>query len=114
LKLLRVLQEGELERVGGTQTIKVDVRIVSPTNQNLKKLIEQGKFREDLYYQLNVIPLHLPSLRERKEDIQEISLFFLKRVKKEFKERIRDKRFCLVDTFELFLTRECERTGRCN
>jgi two-component system NtrC family response regulator len=88
LKLLRVLQERELERVGGTQPIKVDVRIVSATNQNLKKLIEQGKFREDLYYRLNVIPIHLPPLRERREDIQEISLFFLERMKKELRKKL--------------------------
>ncbi len=68
-KLLRVLQEKEFKRVGSVKDIKVDVRVIAATNKNLHKLIEDGKFREDLYYRLNVIPIELPSLRERKEDI---------------------------------------------
>jgi len=68
-KLLRVLQEKEFKRVGGVKDIKVNVRVIAATNKNLHKLIEDGKFREDLYYRLNVIPIELPSLRERKEDI---------------------------------------------
>lgn len=69
VKLLRVLQEKEFERVGGTKTIKVDVRILAATNKNLEKMAREGDFREDLFYRLNVIPLHLPPLREKKEDI---------------------------------------------
>ena len=69
VKLLRVLQEGEFEKVGDTNTIKVDVRIIAATNQNLQELIKQGKFRTDLYYRLNIIAIELPPLRERKEDI---------------------------------------------
>ncbi len=69
VKLLRVLQEQEFERVGGEQTIKVNVRIISATNQNLRELISDGTFREDVYYRLSVIPITLPPLRERKEDI---------------------------------------------
>jgi Nif-specific regulatory protein len=69
VKLLRVLQEREFERVGGVKTIKVDVRILVATNKELERRIREGKFREDLYYRLNVIPLHLPPLRERVEDI---------------------------------------------
>lgn len=77
VKLLRVLQEKELERVGGTEIIKVDVRIVAATNRDLEKMIEEGTFREDLYYRLNVIPIELPSLRERKEDIPLLANYFL-------------------------------------
>jgi transcriptional regulator with GAF, ATPase, and Fis domain len=69
IKLLRTLQERELERVGGNETIKVDVRVVSATNRNLEKMIEEGEFREDLYYRLNVFPINLPPLRDRLEDI---------------------------------------------
>ncbi len=68
-KLLRVLQDGSFERLGGTQTLKVDVRVITATNKNIEEEIQQGRFREDLFYRLNVIPIRLPALRERKEDI---------------------------------------------
>jgi formate hydrogenlyase transcriptional activator len=68
-KLLHVLQEGEFERVGGTETLKVDVRVIAATNQDLTRAVQEQKFRADLYYRLNVFPVHIPPLRERKEDI---------------------------------------------
>lgn len=78
-KILRVLQEGEIQRLGGNERIKVDVRIIAATNKDLKRLIAQGKFREDLYYRLNVVTLRIPPLRERKEDIPLLASYFLKR-----------------------------------
>jgi len=83
-KLLRVLQEKEMFRLGGTKPIKLDIRIISATNKNLKDFIKEGKFREDLFYRLNTIPLHIPSLRERKDDIIPISEMVLKRVINEY------------------------------
>ncbi len=77
IKLLRTLQEREFERVGGAETIKVDVRVVSATNRNLEKMIEDGEFREDLYYRLNVFPINLPPLRERLEDLPVLVQHFI-------------------------------------
>jgi DNA-binding NtrC family response regulator len=79
VKLLRVLQEREFERVGESRTIRVDVRVVAATNQSLEEEIEAGRFRDDLYYRLNVVPIPLPPLRERREDISPLAQFFLKR-----------------------------------
>lgn len=77
VKLLRVLQENEIMRLGGTQPIPIDLRIIAATNCNLSSLVEDKSFREDLYYRLNVIPIHLPPLRERKEDIPDLVEFFI-------------------------------------
>ena len=79
VKLLRALQEREFERVGGTKTIKVDVRIIAASNRDLKESIKMGTFREDLYYRLNVVHIHLPPLRERKDDIPLLVAHFLKK-----------------------------------
>src|SRR5579862_9185384 len=79
VKLLRVLQERELERVGGTETIKVDVRIISATHRDLEKQIADGSFREDLYYRLNVFPIMLPPLRDRTSDIPLLAEHFLQK-----------------------------------
>ncbi|HOK08581.1 MAG TPA: sigma-54 dependent transcriptional regulator [Candidatus Hydrogenedens sp.] len=84
VKLLRVLQDGEFERVGGTETIKVDVRILAATNHDLRKSITQGKFREDFYYRLNVFSIYVPPLRERPEDIPYLVDHFLNRFSMEF------------------------------
>ena len=83
VKLLRVLQEEQFERVGGTTTIKVDVRVISATNKSIEDLIKDGKFREDLFYRLNVVNIQLPPLRERKEDISILISEFLKKYLKE-------------------------------
>jgi DNA-binding NtrC family response regulator len=78
-KLLRVLQERRFERVGGTESIEVDVRIIAATNRSLKRMVKQGKFREDLYYRLNVVKIHLPPLRDRLEDIPLLATHFMEK-----------------------------------
>lgn len=83
-KLLRVLQEGELDRVGGMETIPVDVRIIATTNRDLEAWVEEGKFRQDLFFRLNVIPLRLPALRERGEDIIKLAEFFVNMYSREY------------------------------
>ena len=80
VKLLRALQEKEFERVGGEKTLKVDVRIITATNQSLKELIRKGSFREDLFYRLSVIPIRLPALRERKDDIPKLIEYFINKL----------------------------------
>ena len=87
VKLLRVLQEGEFERVGDSKTTKVDIRIIAATNQDLKELIAAGTFREDLYYRLNVIPIDIPCLRERKDDIILLAEHFLKKSSQKIKNK---------------------------
>ncbi|MEO2069573.1 MAG: sigma-54 dependent transcriptional regulator [Desulfurobacteriaceae bacterium] len=88
VKLLRVLQEKEVRRVGSTNCKKVDVKVIAATNQNLEKLVEEGKFREDLYYRLNVLTLKVPPLRERPEDILELTGYFLKKYEKKYGKKV--------------------------
>jgi two-component system, NtrC family, response regulator AtoC len=87
-KILRVLQEHEFERLGGTRTLRVDVRVITATNRNLPVMVSNGQFREDLYYRLNVVSIDMPPLRERKEDIQALATFFLRRFAGELKKRV--------------------------
>ncbi|MBP5402316.1 MAG: sigma 54-interacting transcriptional regulator [Treponema sp.] len=86
-KLLRVIQEKSFERVGSSETINVDVRIVAATNKDLEQNVKEGKFRNDLYYRLNVVPLRIPPLRSRKEDIEPLAVFFLNRFSSETKKK---------------------------
>jgi two-component system, NtrC family, response regulator AtoC len=88
-KLLRVLQEGELDRLGGRQTIKVDVRVIAATNKNLEQEVRNGRFREDLFWRLKVISIHLPALRKRTEDIPDLVDYFLARFGAEYGKHIR-------------------------
>ncbi len=87
-KLLRVIQEREITRIGSSKSIKVDVRILAATNENLAELVKKGKFREDLFYRLSVVPIHLPPLRDRKEDIPLLVEHFLRKYNKKAKKSI--------------------------
>jgi two-component system NtrC family response regulator len=100
VKLLRVLQEMEFERVGGTRTIKVDVRVVAASNRDLKEEVEAGRFREDLFYRLNVVRLHLPPLRTRQEDIPLLATHF---ISKYVKENLRDKTRITPDALKVLI-----------
>ncbi len=97
IKLLRVLQEREFERVGGTKTLKVNVRLIAATNRNLQELVAQGKFREDLYYRLNVFPIFVPPLRKRKTDIVLLADHFLEKYAKENKKGVRRLSSAVID-----------------
>ena len=87
-KILRVLQEHEFERLGGTRTIKVDVRLITATNRDLPAMVAAGTFREDLYYRLNVVTIQMPPLRERKDDIAPLTAFFIRRFSGELKKKV--------------------------
>jgi len=87
-KLLRILQEKEFERIGGNTTIKINVRVIAATNRNLEGLMQEGKFREDLYYRLNVFPMIIPPLRERKTDIMLLANHFIEKYSKENDKKI--------------------------
>jgi two-component system response regulator HydG len=87
-KILRVLQEHEFERLGGTRTLRVDVRLIAATNRDLTTMVAAGQFREDLYYRLNVVSIDMPPLRERKDDVQALALTFVKRFAGELKKKV--------------------------
>ncbi|MFL6280753.1 MAG: sigma-54-dependent transcriptional regulator [Vicinamibacterales bacterium] len=87
-KLLRAIQEGEIERVGGTKPIKTEFRLIAATNVDLEKAVKEGRFREDLFYRINVIPIKLPPLRERTDDVPQLAEFFLRRYNTRFRKRI--------------------------
>jgi len=87
-KILRVLQEHEFERLGGTRTLRVDVRIITASNRNLATMVKEGRFREDLFYRLNVVSVEMPPLRDRKDDIPALSEFFITRFSHELKKRV--------------------------
>jgi two-component system response regulator PilR (NtrC family) len=89
VKLLRVVQERTIRRIGGSEDIKVDVRIVSATNQYLQEKVKQGEFREDLYFRLNVIPIQIPPLRKRREDIPLLAQYFIEKYAKEFGKEVK-------------------------
>lgn len=100
IQLLRILQEGTFERVGESVTRKTDVRVIAATNINIKKALEEGKLREDLFYRLNVIPIHVPALRERREDIPYLIKYFIEDYSKIYKKEIND---IDDDALEVFL-----------
>jgi DNA-binding NtrC family response regulator len=101
VKLLRFLQEHELERVGGTQTIHLDVRVIAATNRNLLEEIARGRFREDLFYRLNVIALEMPPLRDRRSDIPALVKFFIARYARDNAKHIEA---CAPDALEILMT----------
>jgi DNA-binding NtrC family response regulator len=101
-KVLRVIQERRFERVGGTESISVDVRVIAATNQDLKEKVENGEFREDLYYRINVFPLHIPPLRERREDIILLSKHFMR----EFGEKLGRPKGNLTEKAKQVLSRQ--------
>ncbi|WP_051569407.1 sigma-54 interaction domain-containing protein [Alkaliphilus transvaalensis] len=102
VKLLRVIQDKKFERVGGSETLQCNLRIIAATHRDLKGLVETGKFREDLYYRLNVIPIQLPPLRERKEDILELSDYFVVKISKRFNVRGKKISQGVKDAFLLY------------
>lgn len=100
VKLLRVLQEKEITRVGGSKTRQINTRIIAATNKNLYSMVQEGKFREDLFYRLNVVPITIPPLRERRDDIMPLILHF----KKTYQKKYQTRRNCSPEVVKLFLS----------
>ncbi len=96
-KLLKCLDDGEIRRLGGTTAIKVNCIVIAATNRNLEKLVHRKKFRQDLYFRLNIFPVHIPPLRERREDIHKISMFYLDRYNSDYRQKKRFSEKCLED-----------------
>ena len=100
VKLLRVIQEREFEKVGGETTVPMNARIITATNRNLEEMVRSGKFREDLYYRLKVLSIHIPPLRERKEDIPDLVVHFLKKINNELHKKVRKIPFDVMEMLQ--------------
>ena len=111
-RLLRVLQQGEYTTVGGRVPIKTDVRIIAATNRDLRQLIQQGLFREDLYYRLNVVPMRLPPLRERAEDVPDLVRHFLRKAEEEGLAGQTSRQRSARSAQALSLAGQCARAGK--
>src|SRR5690606_24382418 len=100
VKILRVLQDGEIQHVGSVNPRRVDVRVIAATNQPLEELVREKRFREDLFYRIHVIRLHIPPLRERKEDIRALTMFFLHKISERTGKRVVDVEDSVMERFQ--------------
>ena len=113
-KLLQVIQNGEFERLGSSDTIKVDVRIIAATNRNLEEEVRKGRFREDLWYRLNIFPITMPPLRDRLEDIPLLVDFYVDKISKRMGKSIEMIPVNVMNALQtLSLARQCSGTGKC-